>query len=73
MTKERVIIILLLALLIWFGMSIVRLENYHYAVQVGFCEEYSGPEKLPQKSRCLDETRTRTSSFYNLIYGLKIW
>lgn len=68
-----VIIILLLGLLFWFGAAIVRLENYHYAVQVGFCSEFSGPENLIQKDKCLNQVQTRTSPIWNLFYGLNIF
>lgn len=72
MTKERIIIVVLLILLLWFGAAIVRLENYHYAVQVGFCNEFSGAENLIQRDQCLNKTKTRTNQFWNLLYGLRI-
>ena len=64
----RVSISLLLLLLIWFGVAIVRLENFHYAVQVGFCADVSASDR----SDCLDKKETRTSSLLYLLYGLKI-
>lgn len=73
MNKEKIIIVLLIVLLMWFGFTIVRLENYHYAVQVGFCDEYSGVEKLTQRNNCLNEVQTRTNPLYHLMYGLKIF
>lgn len=73
MNTEKIIIIILLVLLFWFGATIIRLENYHYAVQVGFCEEYSELEKLTQKDQCLNKVQTRTNPLYHLIYGLKIF
>jgi len=72
MNKERIIIILLITLLVWFGLTIVRLENYHYANQVGFCNEYSSLENLLEKDKCLNEKETRTNPIWHLFFGLKI-
>lgn len=69
---KKIIIIILLFLLVWFGLVIVRLENYHYASQVGFCDEFSGLENLIQKDNCLNDAQTRTNSFWHIIYGLGI-
>jgi len=73
--KEKInliIVIIALILLFWFATAIIRLENYHYAVQVGFCDEFSTPDKLIQKDECLDKVQTRTSPIWNLFYGLGI-
>ncbi len=73
MSKERIIIFFLLLLLIWFGTAIVRLENYHYAVQVGFCREFTRTiERYTEMDNCLNKTHTRTSFLWHLLYGLKI-
>ncbi len=72
LTKERIIIGILLALLVWFGAAIIRLENYHYAVQVGFCQEYNNLDGI-KIDECLSKTETRTSWIWHLIYGLKIF
>ncbi len=74
---ERVIIVILLILLIWFGVSIARLENFHYAVQVGFCDnpienQKDAFRKTMAKEKCLNETQTRTSPLWHLLYGLKV-
>ena len=70
LTVEKIIIGILFLLLIWFGATIVRLENYHYAVQVGFCQEYSNLDG--KKEECLNKAETRTSWMWHLLYGLKI-
>jgi hypothetical protein len=72
MNKEKIIIILLLILLAWFGSAIVRLENYHYASQISLCDEFLGLDNLIKKDNCFDEKETRTNPFWHLLYGLKI-
>jgi hypothetical protein len=64
---KNILIFALLGLLIWFASVIVRLENYRYANSVGFCSEHTD---LVQKSRCLNETETRTSPLWHLVYAL---
>jgi len=68
-TKERIIILVLLLLLIYFGAAIVRLENYHYAVQVGFCADVD----FTERDKCLNEIETRTNPIWHLMYGLGIF
>ncbi len=68
MNFEKIIILTLSLLLVWFGATIVRLENYHYAVQTGFCIDAS----IEQRDSCLNKTETRTSSLWHLLYGLQI-
>lgn len=68
-TKERIIIIVLLLILLYFGAAIIRLENYHYAVQVGFCADVY----VTQRDSCLNKIQTRTNPFWHLIYGLEIF
>ena len=62
------IIVVLLSLLIWFGSAIVKLENYHYAVQVGFCIDMG----LEERDACLKNQETRTNPLWHLLYGLGI-
>jgi len=64
---KSVLIIVLIGMLVWFGSVIVRLENYRYANSIGMCSEHVD---LVQKSRCLNETETRTSSLWHLAYAL---
>ncbi len=68
MDSKKLIIAILFLLLIWFGVAIVRLENYHYAVQVGFCMD----SPFEQRDRCLSNIETRTNSLWHLLYGLRI-
>lgn len=66
------VIVFLLILLFWFGSAIIRLENYHYATQVGFCAEFSELENLIQKDYCLNQVQTRTNPLWHLLHGLNI-
>ena len=51
-------------------MVIIRLENYHYTVQLGFCDQYTNIEDFIKKSECLESTQTRTSPVWHLYYAL---
>ena len=77
MKKEHYIILILLVFLIWFGMTIVRLENFRYGAVVGSCSsaeyEHYDPEQRIEWYRCLHENTTRTSPLWNLLYGLEIF
>ena len=69
--KKNVIIAVLLALLIWFGATVVRLENYHYATQVGMCIEHSKTQWV-ERDKCLRSQQTRTNSLWHLAYALGV-
>ena len=70
MTKSITIAVLLAALM-WFGSAIIRLENQRYALELELCGNWS-PERSVERSECLDQVRTRTSPFANLLYGLNL-
>jgi hypothetical protein len=72
MKKERILIAILLVLILWLTSAVIRLENYHYAVQVGLCDEIHGLDQLIEKDKCLNAAQTRTHSFWHLLYGLRI-
>jgi len=73
-TREKLLsalVAVLTLLIIWFGSTIVRLENYHYAVQVGMCGlQTTSLEDASTRESCLANTQTRTSSFAHLWYAL---
>lgn len=50
----------LTAMLIWFGATIVRLENARYATSLGMCDQYIDLT-LYKRAQCLEDTQTRTS------------
>jgi hypothetical protein len=68
---KNTVIAVVLALLVWFGVTIVRLENYRYAASLAMCDQYTGLS-LHRRDACLDGKQTRTSWVYNLLYGLRI-
>lgn len=67
-TKNKliIIIVILLVIVVYFASAIIRLENYHYAVQVGFCLDTN----IEERDQCLNKIETRINPLYNLFYGL---
>jgi hypothetical protein len=72
MTIERALLVMMFGLLLWFSSTIIRLEKYHYASQLGYCAEYQGPSNLVARDRCLNGKETRTHPLWHLLYGLRI-
>jgi hypothetical protein len=60
---------------VWLGFTVVRLENYHYGVQVGMCGANEalavGIETHMKRENCLNTTSTRTAWYWHLWYGLQ--
>lgn len=69
---KNVAILALLGLLVWFGSTIIRLESYHSASQVGMCSDFSSAQ-LIERDQCLNAAETRTSGFWHLMYALGIF
>lgn len=72
---KNIIIIILLIVIFVFGKTIVRLENYHYANEVGMCdfEKMEGSwflEKKINQDKCFKNVQTRTSFIWHLFYAL---
>lgn len=68
MTKN-IIILALSLLLVWFGVSLVRVENQRYALLLESCGNWT-PEDSVKRIECLENIETRTGPIYHLIYGL---
>ena len=73
--RRHLTTLLLLVLIFWMGRTIVRLESFHYAAVVGFCEDlpvfHSGARTLiNDRHTCLHATETRTSALWHLYYAL---
>ncbi|RYF11153.1 MAG: hypothetical protein EOO77_20050 [Oxalobacteraceae bacterium] len=68
---KNLAIAILLAMLVWFGSAIIRLERYHYASMLGICERTAKPGWLEQQ-RCLNSIETRTGALWHLAYGLRL-
>ena len=62
------IIFILIILLIYSFVQIIKLENHHYAVQVGFCLEVESAKR----NKCLNNVKTRSNPIWHLLYGLEI-
>ena len=58
----------------WLAGTVVRLENYRYANFVGLCASYdvTSPQKRIEREGCLENSETRTSWVWHLLYGLKV-
>ena len=69
---KNTVILVLVVILVWFGTTIVRLENYYYASQMGFCQEYEIPLESQARNKCLNEKQTRTNPIWHLLHGLRI-
>lgn len=72
MKKLKIIIMLQSIVIIWFGWTIIRVENNRYAYEVGMCTEFSKPEQSVEKYECIEKTETRTSDIWHLLYALRI-
>ena len=62
----KIIITILMFIIIYLSIQIIRLENYHYAVQVGFCVDVNQLER----DDCLNKIKTRKDPIRHLLYGL---
>ncbi len=64
--------ILLMVLLVWFGATIIRLENQNYAMHLGMCGEFNPADfqSVMERNTCLEEVETRTSPLWHLYYAL---
>lgn len=62
----------LLVCVVVLSVTVVRLENFHYASVVGMCPEFKADDPLETVKRhnCLHNTETRTSPIWHLFYAL---
>jgi len=69
---KNVVIAALLLCVLALSAAVVRLENYHYASQVGMCSEFPASDPLGNVGRheCLHQRETRTSALWHLFYGV---
>ncbi len=77
--KITFLLVISLLVNIWFGLSIVRLEKFHYSTQIGLCSQQKFIDKQIIREYdelkmyvCLSKSEPRTSDWWNLLYGLKI-
>ena len=71
---KSALIIILLGIIVWFGTSIIKLENERYALELEICGNFdpSKPATLNARDECLERVQTRTGPIDNLLYGLKL-
>ena len=62
----------LLVCVVVLSVTVVRLENFHYASVVGMCPEFKADDPLQTVKRhnCLHSTETRASPLWHLFYAL---
>lgn len=66
----RMTLLVICALLVWFGLNIIRLERYNYAAALSMCDAHR-PDRI-KIDLCLASTETRTNPLWHLAYGLKV-
>lgn len=66
MSRERVLIGVLLIALVTCAHALVRTENQRYAMFVGMCADPIAP-----KAPCLAKVETRTGWWWHLYYALQ--
>lgn len=68
---RNVVIVGLLAMLVWFGSAVIRLEQYRYASMLQFCGNAPDELERARQQACLSERKDlRTSPMWDLAYGL---
>jgi hypothetical protein len=72
---KNILIFLLLIIVIWFGKTIIRLEEYHYSNQVHLCYKAGVDYRVDfnaymEREKCLNTSHPRTSGLWNLYYAL---
>ncbi len=65
-----VIIITSILINIWFASTIIKLERFHYSVQVGTCGNFKDELEKTKWLSCNETSETRTHSFWHLFYAL---
>lgn len=61
------VIAVLIALLLWIGVALVRVENERYALLIGLCKVGISVTD----NTCLINIQTRTAWWWHLYHGLK--
>lgn len=65
-SRLRVAVVVLLALVVYMASTIVRIENERYALSLGMCVNAVGNTDFA----CLAKTQTRTAWWWHLWYAL---
>ncbi len=65
-----VIIVTSILINIWFASTIVKLERFHYSVQVGVCGNFKDELEKTKWLSCNETSETRAHSSWHLFYAL---
>jgi len=66
--KNQLPLAIAIAIIIWLCVTLVRVENQRYAMQVGMCQNVTlGLTDL----ECIKKTQTRNGWWWHLFYALK--
>jgi hypothetical protein len=66
--KNQLPLAIAISIIIWLCVTLVRVENQRYAMQVGMCHNVT--IGLPDLE-CIKKTQTRTDWWWHLFYALK--
>jgi hypothetical protein len=68
MKTIRLDLVIALIVIVWLSVSLVRVENQRYAMQVGMCKDKV--LNVGWDYACLSKVETRKSWVWHLFYGL---
>ena len=66
--KKRIDLLLAALVIVWLSVTLVKVENQRYALQVGMCREAN--TRLTD-FKCLETVQTRTGWWWHLFYALR--
>lgn len=67
MARERVALVVAVALIVWLSAALVRVENERYALFVGTCRDSATGYV---SGECLAKVETRTGWYWHVFYAL---
>lgn len=75
MNTKNIIIILLVLIIVWFGKTIIELEEYKHSNQTHICyksniDYQTNFLEYMEREKCLNNSHPRTSWIWNLYYAL---
>ena len=71
---KDLIILLLCAIIYWFGSALIRVENERYALRMHMCQNITDITLFTNQDKPMDcsKVQTRTSPLAHLFYGLQL-
>jgi hypothetical protein len=61
--------LVLIGILVWFGATIVPIENKRYALELGMCSDFEALEFI-ERQACFDSVETRSNWVWHHYYAL---